>query len=191
MKAIVVDQEADDHPLRWESVPNPVPGPGEVLVDIHATAVNRADLLQRAGFYPPPPGSPEYLGLEMAGVVSGTGETSGGWQPGDRVCGLLAGGGYAEQVSVPHQLLLRLPANWDFAKGAAVMEVFLTAYVNLFMEARLEPGETVLVHGGASGVGTAAIQIGPGMGMPHRCDGQQQCQVGQVRAARRAPCRKL
>lgn len=159
MKAILVDPSTSGNPLRWDDVPDPKSGAGEVLVDVHATAVNRADLLQRAGAYPPPPGAPEYLGLEMAGVISETGATAGEWQPGDRVCALLAGGGYAEQVAVPHPLLLRLPDEWDFIRGAGLMEVFLTAFVNLFMEADLREGETVLIHGGASGVGTAAIQL--------------------------------
>ena len=159
MKAIVVDAGAAGHPLRWDEVADPEIDVGEVLVDIHATAVNRADLLQRAGAYPPPPGAPDYMGLEMAGVIAEVGGNVGEWQPGDRVCALLAGGGYAEQVAVPHQLLLRLPDDWDFTDGAAVAEVFLTAFVNLYMEAGLEAGETVLIHGGASGVGTAAIQL--------------------------------
>ena len=156
MKAIVVDPRSRN--LSWETVPDPQPGPDEVLVDIHATAVNRADLLQRSGKYPPPPGAPEYLGLEMAGVVSEAGDGSD-WKPGDRVCALLSGGGYAEQVAVPQGLLHRMPDNWDFTYGAAVPEVFYTAFVNLFFEAGLQPGETVLIHGGASGVGTAAIQL--------------------------------
>ena len=156
MKAIVVDPRSRN--LSWEPVPDPQPGPDEVLVDIHATAVNRADLLQRSGNYPPPPGAPEYLGLEMAGVVAEVGGT-GGWRPGDRVCALLSGGGYAERVAVPQRLLHRMPDNWDFTYGAAIPEVFYTAFVNLFLEAGLQPGETALVHGGASGVGTAAIQL--------------------------------
>jgi putative PIG3 family NAD(P)H quinone oxidoreductase len=159
MKAILVDEERPERALRWAEVPDPVPGPGEVLVDIHATAVNRADLLQRAGKYPPPPGAPPYMGLEMAGVVAGLGVGVQGWKSGERVCALLAGGGYAETVAVPQELLVRLPADWDFAKAAAFPEVFYTAFVNLFMEAQLQPGEQVLIHGGASGVGTAAIQL--------------------------------
>ena len=159
MKAIPVDAVAADHPLHWSAVADPDMGADEVLVDIHATAVNRADLLQRSGAYPPPPGAPDYLGLEMAGVIAEVGANVGEWQPGDRVCALLAGGGYAEQVAVPHQLLLRLPDHWNFTDGAAVAEVFLTAFVNLFMEAGLAAGETVLIHGGASGVGIAAIQL--------------------------------
>ena len=159
MKAIVVDPAVSGNPLRWADVPDPDISDDEVLIDIHATAVNRADLLQRAGAYPPPPGTPEYLGLEMAGVIAEVGGNVSEWQPGDRVCALLAGGGYAEQVAVPHQLLLRLPEDWDFIAGAAIVEVFLTAFLNLFMEAGLQDGETVLIHGGASGVGTAAIQL--------------------------------
>jgi putative PIG3 family NAD(P)H quinone oxidoreductase len=164
MKAIVVDPKAPDFALKWETVADPLAGPGEVLVDIHATAVNRADLLQRQGLYPPPPGTPPYMGLEMAGTVAETGEQAGDWKKGDRVCALLAGGGYAEQVAVPQELLTRLPDDWDFVKGAAFPEVFYTAYVNLFNEAELQAGETVLIHGGASGVGTAAIQLAKAAG---------------------------
>lgn len=159
MKAIVVDENSSDRSLHWREVPDPECGPEEVLVDIHATAVNRADLLQRAGHYPPPPGAPPYLGLEMAGSVGVVGEKAGEWSVGDRVCALLAGGGYAERIAVPSRLLLRLPDGWSFARAAAVPEVFLTAYVNLFLEARLQKGETVLIHGGGSGVGTAAVQL--------------------------------
>jgi len=160
MKAIVVDAASKNYSLSWEEVPDPACSPDEVLVDIHATAVNRADLLQRTGNYPPPPGAPPYMGLEMAGTIAAVGANAGEWQVGDRVCALLSGGGYAEQVAVPHQLLVRLPAEWDFSVGAAVIEVFYTAFVNMFMEAGLQPDETVLIHGGASGVGTAAIQLG-------------------------------
>lgn len=156
---MLVDEQSPERTLRWAEVPDPIPGPGEVLVDIHATAVNRADLLQRAGNYPPPPGAPPYLGLEMAGAVAGLGTGVKGWQPGERVCALLAGGGYAERIAVPEQLLVRLPEDWDFTKAAAFPEVFYTAFVNLFMEAQLQPGESVMIHGGASGVGTAAIQL--------------------------------
>jgi putative PIG3 family NAD(P)H quinone oxidoreductase len=159
MKAIVVDQESAGQPLSWEEVEDPVCGAEEVLVDVYATAVNRADLLQRAGQYPPPAGAPEYLGLEMAGIVVEVGERVGKWQPGERVCALLAGGGYAEQVAVPQQQLMPVPEGWDFVRAGATPEVFLTAFVNLFMEGGLAKGETVLIHGGASGVGTAAIQL--------------------------------
>lgn len=158
MKAITI---AADHALCWQEVPDPTCGPGEVLVDIHATAVNRADLLQRAGHYPPPPGASPYLGLEMAGVVvsTGAGAAVTQWRPGDRVLGLLSGGGYAERVAVPATHLLPLPDDRNFTWGAAICEVFLTAFVNLFGEAGLCAGETALIHGGGSGVGTAAVQL--------------------------------
>ena len=146
-------------PLVWQDVPDPTYTADEVLVDIAATALNRADLMQRAGAYPPPSGAPPYLGLEMAGTISAVGENVTDWQVGNRVCALLPGGGYAQQVSVPHQMLMRIPTDWSFAQAAAVPEVFLTAFVNLFMEANFQSGERVLIHGGASGVGTAAIQL--------------------------------
>ncbi len=158
MKAIVVQQTAGN-PLVWTDVPAPKIAADEVLVDVFATALNRADLMQRAGKYPPPPGASDILGLEMAGKIAALGSDVSGWQVGDRVCALLPGGGYAEQVAVPADLLIPVPDDWTFAQAAAVPEVFLTAYVNLFMEAELQPGEKVLIHGGASGVGTAAIQL--------------------------------
>ena len=159
MYAIQVQSDQPDRPMVWQETADPSCGPDDVLVNIHATALNRADLLQRAGNYPPPPGAPEILGLEMAGVVAAVGSHVRNWHVGDRACALLGGGGYAERVAVHYSQLIPLPADWSFAEGAALPEVFLTAFVNLFMEARLQPGETVLVHGGASGVGTAAIQI--------------------------------
>jgi len=159
VKAIVVDSDSPESSLSWRDVPDPSCGSQEVLVDIHATAVNRADLLQRSGNYPPPPGAPPYLGLEMSGTVVSTGSAATGWQPGDRICALLAGGGYAEKTAVHHQMLVPIPDEWSFATAAAVPEVFYTAFVNLFLEAELKSGETALIHGGASGVGTAAIQL--------------------------------
>ncbi len=158
MKAVVV-QQTDGNPLVWTDVTAPKIAADEVLVDVFATALNRADLMQRAGKYPPPPGASNILGLEMAGQIAALGSEVSGWQVGDRVCALLPGGGYAEQVAVPAELLIPIPADWTFEQAAAVPEVFLTAYVNLFMEAELQSGETVLIHGGASGVGTAAIQL--------------------------------
>ncbi len=158
MKAITITNDAD-RALCWQEVPDPTCGPSEVLVDIHATAVNRADLLQRAGHYPPPPGASPYLGLEMAGVVAATGAAVTQWRPGDRVLGLLSGGGYAERVAVPATHLLPLPGDRNFTWGAVICEVFLTAFVNLFCEAGLRAGETALIHGGGSGVGTAAVQL--------------------------------
>ena len=158
MKAITVLDDSN-RTLQWQEVPAPTCAPHQALVDIHATAVNRADLLQRAGNYPPPPGAPPYMGLEMAGTIAAVGDEVEGFSPGDRVLGLLSGGGYAEQVAVPATHLLPLPDDRDFVWGAAIAEVFLTAFANLFIEADLQEGETALIHGGASGVGTAAIQL--------------------------------
>lgn len=159
MKAIHVDATQLGRPLLWQETPDPMAGPEEVIVDIYATALNRADLMQRAGNYPPPPGVPDILGLEMAGVISKLGAHVQGWQVGDRVCALLPGGGYAERVAVPQSMLMPIPHGWSFEQAGAFPEVYFTAFVNLYMEAALQPGEMVLVHGGASGVGTAAIQL--------------------------------
>lgn len=166
MNAIHVDTTQAGRPLVWQETADPTVGSEEVLVEIRATALNRADLMQRAGNYPPPPGASEILGLEMAGVVAQTGTQVQGWQAGDRVCALLPGGGYAEKVTVPQQMLMPIPTGWDFTTAAGLPEVYLTAFVNLYMEAELQPGETVLVHGGASGVGTAAIQLLKASGNP-------------------------
>jgi putative PIG3 family NAD(P)H quinone oxidoreductase len=150
MHAIVVRGDRQNPTLHWETVPDPQPRPEEVIVNVRAAGVNRADLHQARGAYPPPPGASEILGLEMAGIVEGTGE---------RVCGLLPGGGYAGKAAVHREILLPLPDDWTFVQGAAVPEAWLTAFVNLFFEAGLREGETVLIHAGASGVGTAAIQL--------------------------------
>ena len=159
MKAIVVKTENKNPRLVWQDVPDIKPGPDEVLVDVKATAVNRADLLQAMGLYPPPPGESEVLGLEMAGVVAAIGSNVRRRRIGDRVMGLLPGGGYAQQVAIHSLLLLDLPDRWSYAQGAAIPEVWLTAYSNLFMEAALQSGQTVMIHAGGSGVGTAAIQL--------------------------------
>jgi putative PIG3 family NAD(P)H quinone oxidoreductase len=159
MKAILVNKNQKGHPLVWAETADPAYDAQEVLVDVHAAALNRADLMQRAGSYPPPPGASDILGLDMAGRIAALGPEVPGWRIGDRVCALLAGGGYAERVAVPYQMLMPIPEEWTFNMAAALPEVFLTAFVNLFMEASFQPGETVLMHGGASGVGTAAIQL--------------------------------
>jgi tumor protein p53-inducible protein 3 len=159
MKAIVV-RSTDKRPLLlWEEVPDIRLRPEEVLVDIKATAVNRADLLQAMGLYPPPPGESEVLGLEMAGVVSAMGDQVKGRIIGERVIGLLAGGGYARQAAVHPDMLLQLPDSWSFAQGAAIPEVWLTAFSNLFMVAGLKSGQKAMIHAGGSGVGTAGIQM--------------------------------
>ena len=159
MKAIAVKIEKDEPQLRWQDAPAPVINRDEVLVDVKATAVNRADLLQARGLYPPPPGVSDILGLEIAGIVSAIGERVKGWKAGDRVLALVPGGGYAQQAAVHHQMLLSLPPGWSFTQGAAVPEVWLTAFLNLFVEGGLQKGETVLLHAGGSGVGTAGIQL--------------------------------
>ncbi len=159
MKAIIVKRENKKPLLSWEEVPGVQCNPDEVLVDVKATAVNRADLLQALGLYPPPPGESEILGLEMAGVIAAVGDAVRGRQIGDRVLALLPGGGYAQQAAVNHQMLIELPASWSFSEGAAIPEVWLTAFVNLFIEGVLKSGETVMIHAGGSGVGTAGIQM--------------------------------
>jgi len=158
VKAICVE-ENEARSIHWKEVPDPTPNSAEVVIDIHASAVNRADLLQRFGNYPPPPGAPPYMGLEAAGVVSEVGDGVDGWAVGDRVFTLLGGGGYAERVAAHADLLIRIPDAWSFEQATAVPEVFYTAYLNLFLEGDLKPDETVLIHGGASGVGTAGIQM--------------------------------
>jgi putative PIG3 family NAD(P)H quinone oxidoreductase len=158
MKAISVNED-EFHTMVWSETPTPSPGPGEVLLRVRATACNRADLLQRRGRYPPPPGASLILGLEAAGEVAEVGADVVGWKPGDRACCLLTGGGYAQFVVVPAAMLLPIPAGLDFGQAAAIPEVFYTAYLNIFIEAQQKPGETVLIHAAASGVGTAAIQL--------------------------------
>ncbi len=139
--------------------PNPVVKPGEVLVKVHATALNRADLLQRKGLYPPVPGASEILGLEMAGEIVALGEGTARYSIGNRVCGLLPGGGYAEYAVLPAGMVMALPDSLTYTEGAAIPEAFLTAYLNLFVLGALAPGQTVLVHAGASGVGSSALQL--------------------------------
>ncbi len=150
MKAILVPAPGGPEALVFAEAPEPALRDGEVLVRVRATAVNRADLLQAAGKYPPPAGESEILGLEAAGIVEGTDE---------RVCFLLPGGGYAEKVAVPRGMLMRIPGDLTFEQAAAIPEAWLTAYLNLFREGALAAGEVVLVHAAASGVGTAAIQL--------------------------------
>jgi len=164
MRAVVYDEPGDPEVLRLGEVPDPQPGPGEVLIRVHSTALNRADVLQRRGFYPPPPGASAILGLEAAGEVEALGEGVDGWKPGDRVCALLAGGGYAEKVAVPAVQVMPVPDGMDLVTAGAVPEVFITAHDNLVTRGRLQAGETVLVHGGAGGVGTAAIQVARRLG---------------------------
>ncbi len=157
MKAMSVDPS--DRSLQWTDHPTPEPGPGEVRIRVAATSCNRADILQRRGLYHPPEGTSEILGLDASGVIDAVGADVDGWEIGDRVCTLLAGGGYAEYVTAPAPLLLEVPDTMDIVEAAAIPEVFFTAFLNIFLEADHEPGQTVLVHAAASGVGTAAVQL--------------------------------
>jgi putative PIG3 family NAD(P)H quinone oxidoreductase len=159
MRAIVVTSPGGPEKLELHDVSEPVPGESEVLVDVRATALNRADLLQRRGVYPPPPGASDVLGLECAGVVSALGPGIARARVGDRVMALLAGGGYAERTAVHERLLLPIPERLSFEEAAAVPEAFLTATEALFGVGRLVAGECVLIHAAASGVGTAALQV--------------------------------
>ena len=160
MKAIVIDQARR---LVWSEVPDPVRQPDEIVIDIRAAAVNRADLMQRAGNYPPPPGWPAWPGLEVAGTVAEAPPASR-WRVGDRVCALLGGGGYAERVALPADMALPIPAGLDWNAAAAIPEVWATATLNLVIEAGMKAGDTVLIQAGASGVGLAAIQLAKRVG---------------------------
>ncbi|NJP68410.1 NAD(P)H-quinone oxidoreductase [Streptomyces spiramenti] len=170
MHAITITEPGGPEVLEWTEVPDPEPGPGEVVVQVAATAVNRADLLQRQGHYDPPPGTVPYPGLECSGTVAAIGPGVVGWQPGDQVCALLSGGGYAERVVVPAGQLLPVPAGVELATAAALPEVTCTVWSNVFnlagvrTAAGLRPGETILIHGGAGGIGTMAIQLARAVG---------------------------
>ncbi|MFI6147099.1 NAD(P)H-quinone oxidoreductase [Streptomyces sp. NPDC051109] len=164
MHAITIEQPGGPEALVWAEVPDPVAGEGEVLVDVAASAVNRADILQRQGFYDPPPGASPYPGLECSGRIAAIGPGVSGWAVGDEVCALLGGGGYAERVAVPAGQLLPVPVGVDLVTAAALPEVVCTVWSNVFMVAGLRPGETVLVHGGSSGIGTMAIQLAKAVG---------------------------
>ena len=166
MHAITIADDVE-RTLTWERATPPVMGPGQVLIRTRATAVNRADLLQRRGRYPVPPGASQILGLEVAGVIEAMDVSVTGWSIGDRVCALLEGGGYAEQVSVDASMLLPIPERLSFVEAAAVPEVFYTAWLNVFLETKIQPDECVMVHAAASGVGSAAVQLCRAFG--HRC----------------------
>ena len=159
MKAITFATYGEPDVLHLEDVAEPVPTPDDLLVRVRASALNRADTMQRRGHYPPPPGESDILGLELAGEVEAVGANALGFKPGDRVFGLVGGGGYAEKACIDHRMAMPIPHGWDFVKAAAVPEVFFTANETLFTLGRLDAGETVLIHAGASGVGTAGIQM--------------------------------
>ncbi len=165
MHAIVMAGFGGTDVLQWSQVPDPEPTAGEVVIDVAATAVNRADLLQRQGFYPPPAGAAEYLGLECSGTIAALGADVRGWAVGDEVCALLSGGGYAERVAVPAGQLLPVPGGVDLVSAAALPEVTATVHSNLIREAELTEGEWLLVHGGGSGIGTMATQVAAALGV--------------------------
>jgi len=165
MKAILVN---DDRSLRWDDVPNPEIKSEEVLVEIHAAALNRADLMQREGDYPPPPGCPEWMGLEVAGVIIEMGDEAkakSNWKIGDKVCALLGGGGYAEYVAVKYDMLMPVPKNCSMVEAAAIPEAFATAYLNLFIEGGIKEGNTLLMNAGASGLASVIIPMAKAFGV--------------------------
>lgn len=180
MRAVTLPSYGDVDVLTLADVPDPAPAPGEVLVDVEATAVNRADLLQRQGFYEPPPGASPYPGLECSGRISALGEGVSGWSVGDEVCALLSGGGYAEKVAVPAGQLLPVPRGLSLQDAAALPEVACTVWSNVFQLAALQPAELLLVHGGTSGIGTMAIQLAV------RHGARVVCTVGSPEKASRA-----
>lgn len=164
MHAITISEPGGPENLTWTEVPDPVPGEGEVLVEVVASAVNRADIMQRQGYYDPPPGAPAYPGLECSGRIAALGPGVSGWAVGDEVCALLSGGGYAQKVVIPAGQLLPVPEGIDLKQAAALPEVACTVWSNVFMLAHLRPGELLLVHGGSSGIGTMAIQLAKAIG---------------------------
>ena len=164
MKAILVN---DDRSLRWDDVPNPTVGAEDVLVKIEYSALNRADLMQREGDYPPPEGAPDWMGLEISGEIVEVGDEAAkksDWKKGDKVCALLGGGGYAEYVNVKYDMLMPVPENCTMAEAAAIPEAFATAYLNLFFEGGLKPGNTFLMNAGASGLASVVIPMAKAFG---------------------------
>jgi putative PIG3 family NAD(P)H quinone oxidoreductase len=159
MKAIQIDNPGKDYRLTLADVPAPQPGPGEILIQVAAAGLNNADLLQARGAYPPPPGASAILGMEVSGTVAALGEGVTGWAVGDRVCALLPGGGYAEQAVAHAGSVLPVPDNVDLVQAAGLPEAAFTAWTNIVDTGRLKPGETLLVHGGTSGIGSLAIQM--------------------------------
>lgn len=165
MKAILVN---DDRSLRWDNVPDPVIGTEDCLVKIEAAALNRADLMQREGDYPPPAGCPEWMGLEIAGTIVEVGEEAAkrsSWKVGDKVCALLGGGGYAEYVNVKYDMLMPVPENCSMVEAAAIPEAFATAYLNLFIEGGIKEGDTLLMNAGASGLASVIIPMAKAFGI--------------------------
>ena len=165
MKAILVN---DDKSLRWDNVPDPICGDEDCLVKIEAAALNRADLMQREGDYPPPPGCPEWMGLEIAGTITKIGAVAkekSNWKIGDKVCALLGGGGYAEYANIKYDMLMPVPNNCSMVEAAAIPEAFATAYLNLFIEGNIKSGDTLLMNAGASGLASVIIPMAKAFGI--------------------------
>lgn len=165
MKAILIN---DDRSLRWDDVPNPIVRAEDCLIKIEAAALNRADLMQREGNYPPPPGCPDWMGLEIAGTIVEVGKEAkekSNWKVGDKVCALLGGGGYAEYANVKYDMLMPIPENCTIEEAAAIPEAFATAYLNLFIEGKIQPGNTLLVTGGNSGLASVIIRMAKAFGI--------------------------
>ena len=165
MKAILVN---DDRSLRWDNVPDPVLGAEDCMVKIEAAALNRADLMQREGDYPPPPGCPEWMGLEIAGTITEVGPEAAkksNWKVGDKVCALLGGGGYAEFANIKYDMLMPVPENCSMVEAAAIPEAFATAYLNLFIEGNVREGDTLLMNAGASGLASVIIPMAKAFGI--------------------------
>ncbi|WP_020390576.1 NAD(P)H-quinone oxidoreductase [Kribbella catacumbae] len=169
MRAVVCEGAGGVEVLKIGEIEDPTPAVDEVVIDVVAAGVNRADLLQRQGFYPPPPGAPGTIGLEVSGRIAAVGAEVEGWSVGDECCALLAGGGYAEKVVVPAPQVMPVPEGVDLVSAAALPEVVATVWSNVFMTAHLKEGETLLVHGGSSGIGTMAIQLGVAHGARVLC----------------------
>lgn len=163
MKAIVIEKK--DQSLKYTDVPDPRVRAGEVKIEVHAAALNRADLLQREGSYPPPQGCPEWPGLEVSGIITEVAADVERWKVGDRVCALLGGGGYAEYVTVPAEMVMPIPRGLSFAEAAAIPEVYMTAYLNLFFIGEAKAGETLLMNAGASGLASAVIPMAKAFGL--------------------------
>jgi putative PIG3 family NAD(P)H quinone oxidoreductase len=164
MRAIEISQPGPPEVLKLTERPDPVPAAGEVLIEVDAAGVNRPDVIQRYGKYPPPPGASDLPGLEVAGRIAALGQSATGWKVGDRVCALLAGGGYAERAAVPQEQVLPIPKGLTGIQAAAIPETFFTVWNNVFQRGKLQAGESILIHGGTSGIGTTAIQLARAFG---------------------------
>jgi NADPH:quinone reductase len=164
MKVVEISQFGPPEVLKVVEQPDPVPAAGEILIDVAAAGINRPDVIQRLGKYPPPPGASDIPGLEVAGVVAALGADVSGWSVGDPICALLAGGGYAERAAVPHEQCLPIPKGLTAIQAAGLPETFFTVWTNVFQRGKLKAGETILIHGGTSGIGTTAIQLAKAFG---------------------------